>query len=65
MFVAPENPREVEMLALLDQYVDEGNELRRSIAKLIDITVFTRVVYTQRSAISALEEVLKVEGILP
>jgi hypothetical protein len=64
VFLAPEEPREVEMLALLDQYVDEGNELRRSIAKLIDITVFTRVVYTQRSAISALDEVLHVEGIL-
>lgn len=64
LFIAPENPRQVEMLALLDQYADEGNELRRSIAELIDITVFTRVVYTQRSAISALDEVLRVEGIL-
>lgn len=64
-FVVPENPREVEMMALLDQYVDEGNELRRSIAELVDITVFTRVVYTQRSAIIALEEVLQIAGILP
>lgn len=64
LFIAPDNPREVEMLALLDQYMDEGNELRRSIAELIDITVFTRVVYTQRSAISALDEVLRVERLL-
>lgn len=63
-FVIPENPPEVEMMALLDQYVDEGNELRRSIAELVDITVFTRVVYTQRSAIIALEEVLKIAGVL-
>jgi hypothetical protein len=51
------------MQALLDQYVDEGNELRRSIAELISITVFTRVVFTQRSAILALDEVLRARGI--
>jgi len=34
------------MRALLDQYVDEGNELRRSIAELVSINVFVRVVYT-------------------
>ncbi|MBZ0303382.1 MAG: hypothetical protein K8J31_26805 [Anaerolineae bacterium] len=52
------------MLALLDQYVDEGNALRRSIAELVGVTVFTRVVYTQRSAIMALDEVLRASQIL-
>jgi hypothetical protein len=64
VFVVPESPPEVEMQALLDQYVDEGNELRRSIAELVDISVFVRVVYTQRSAILALEELLKIKGLL-
>lgn len=63
-FILPEDPPEVEMQALLDQYVDEGNALRRAIAELVEISVFVRVVYTQRSAILALEEVLKVVGIL-
>ena len=62
-FIMPENPPEVQMLALLDQYLDEGNELRRSIAQLVDITVFTRVVYTQRSARNALEEILHIMGL--
>ena len=58
LFIAPENPKPVELDALLDQYVDEGNELRRRIAELIGVNVFVRVVYTQRSAILALEELL-------
>lgn len=65
LFLAPENPPEVEMDALLDQYVDEGNQLRRAIAELVEISVFVRVVYTQRSAVLALEELLKIKGILP
>lgn len=63
-FIAPENPPEMVMHALLDQYVDEGNELRRRIAELVEISVFVRVVYTQRSAIHALEEVLRIKGLL-
>lgn len=62
-FVAPENPPKVEMQALLDQYVDEGNELRRAIAELVNINVFVRVVYTQKSAILALEELMKIKGV--
>lgn len=65
LFMIPPDPPEVQMIALLDQYVDEGNELRRSIAELINITVYTRVVYTQRSAISALDEVLRARDLLP
>lgn len=61
---APINPPEVQMLALLDQYVDEGNQLRRAIAELMQVNVFVRIVYTQKSAILALEEVLKIKGIL-
>jgi hypothetical protein len=64
LFIVPEAPSEMQMMALLDQYVDEGNELRRSIAELVNITVFTRVVYTQRSAILALEDVLKIAKVL-
>lgn len=63
-FLAPENPPEIEKEALLDQYVDEGNELRRSIATLIEISVFVRVVYTQKSVLLALEEVLKIKGLI-
>jgi hypothetical protein len=63
VFIVPPDPPEVQKMVLLDQYVDEGNELRRSIAELVSITVFTRVVYTQRSAILALEEVLRTRGI--
>jgi hypothetical protein len=64
IFIAPANPPEVELRALLDQYVDEGNELRRAIAELVHINVFTRVVYTQKSAILALEELLRIKGLI-
>ena len=64
LFSLPENPREMEMHALLDQYVDEGNELRKRIAELVGINVFVRVVYTQRSAIIDLEELLKLKKMI-
>ncbi|NJL94589.1 MAG: hypothetical protein HC915_13125 [Anaerolineae bacterium] len=64
LFILPIFPPQVEMRALLDQYVDEGNALRRAIAELIKISVFTRVVYTQRAAILAMEELLRVKRIL-
>jgi hypothetical protein len=64
VFRVPEAPLKVEMEALLDQYLDEGNALRRSIAELVQISVFVRIVYTQRSAILALEEVLKIKEVL-
>jgi len=63
-FLAPENPLEIEKEALLDQYVDEGNELRRAIADLIEISVFVRVVYTQKSVLLALEEVLRIKHLI-
>lgn len=65
IFQCPENPPEHELHAWLDQYLDAGNELRRRIVDLISINVFVRVVYTQRSAIIALEELLKLKGLLP
>jgi hypothetical protein len=65
VLIAPENPPLVELEALLDQYVDAGNALRKAIAQLVEISVFVRVVYTERSAIVALEELLKVADILP
>lgn len=64
VFLAPPNPPEIEKDALLDQYIDEGNDLRRAIADLIEISVFVRVVYTQRSVLLALEEVFQVEGLV-
>ncbi|GAB4516855.1 MAG: hypothetical protein OHK0046_22830 [Anaerolineae bacterium] len=64
LFLAPGNPPDMEMRALLDQYIDEGNQLRRMIAELIEISVFVRVVYTQVSVIQALGEVLKIRGII-
>jgi hypothetical protein len=64
IFVAPAEPKTIELQTLLDQYVDEGNELRCAIAQLINVSVLTRVVYTQRSAILALEELLINQGIL-
>jgi hypothetical protein len=64
LFIVPESPPEVELRALLDQYVDGGNALRRAIAELIGVSVFVRVVYTQRSAILALEEMLQLEHML-
>lgn len=65
VFMTPENPAELELKACLDQYVDEGNELRRTIAELIHISVFTRVVYSQRAVLVALEELLRLKGVLP
>ncbi|HEX2621580.1 MAG TPA: hypothetical protein VHL11_15585 [Phototrophicaceae bacterium] len=64
LFVAPIHPPEVELRALLDQYVDEGNELRRAIAEMVNVNVFTRVVYTQKSAILAMEELLRIKGLI-
>jgi hypothetical protein len=64
VFVCPEKPRPAELRAWLDQYVDEGNALRKRIAELIGINVFVRVVYTQKSAILALEELLILKKIL-
>lgn len=64
LFLLPEHPTEMEMKLLLDQYVDEGNELRKAIVELVQINVFVRVVYTQQSAILALEELLRLKNIL-
>lgn len=58
IFVCPKNPPKKELDALLDQYVDEGNDLRKRIAELVGVSVFVRLVYTQRSAVIALEELL-------
>ena len=62
--VAPESPSAGEMRALLDHYVAEGSELRQEIARLVEISVFVRVVFTQRAAMDALAELLKIGGIL-
>ncbi len=62
--VVPDEPPIVQMDAFLDQYADEGNELRRAIAELVDISVFVRVVYTQASVLQALEEVLTIRGLI-
>jgi hypothetical protein len=64
IMLVPKAPREERLLTLLDHYRDEGNNLRRRIAELISVNVFVRVVYTQSAAISALEELLTIKGIL-
>lgn len=61
--VIPENPPEMIMRAYLDQYVDEGNELRQAICKLVHINVFMRVVFTQEAAIHALDNLLRYRNI--
>ncbi len=63
MFTCPENPAEYELHAWLDQYVDAGNELRAKIAELVNVNVFVRVVYTQKMAILALEELIHLKKI--
>jgi len=62
VFKAPENPLPADLTTLLDQYADEGNALRREIAKLVRINVYSRVVYTQRSAIDALRDLISITG---
>ncbi|MEO0564625.1 MAG: hypothetical protein AAF125_21150, partial [Chloroflexota bacterium] len=62
LFLAPEKPLQADMISLLDQYMDEANELRRAIAELVRINVFSRVVYTQRAAMDALRDLLTVTG---
>lgn len=64
MFLCPEAPAEYELHAWLDQYVDAGNELRAKISELINVNVFVRVVYTQKTAIAALNDLLVLRKIL-
>ncbi|MBZ0288115.1 MAG: hypothetical protein K8I30_10915 [Anaerolineae bacterium] len=64
LFVAPKNPKPVDLETILDQYVDEGNALRRAICERTGVNVFTRVVYTQNSVIDAISELTKVAGLL-
>lgn len=63
IFLAPDNPPYVQMRSMLDQYVDEGNALRKAISELVKINVYSRVVYTQRATINALEDLLKIRGL--
>jgi len=63
-FILPENPPEMQMKSFLDSYIDEGNMLRRRIAKMLEVSVFTRIVFTQKAAIAALEELLTLKKVL-
>lgn len=63
-FKAPENPPLVQRRLLLDQYVDEGNALRKAISNLVKINVYVRVVYTQRDVIHALEDLMRVKNVI-
>lgn len=63
MLIAPEKPRAAELKSSLDQYIDEANALRRAIAELVRINVFSRVVFTQEAAIGALKDLLRVRGV--
>jgi hypothetical protein len=64
LFLLPATPPPMEMKSLLDQYVDEGCQLRRMMAKLLVVTVYLRIVYTQGAAIFALEELLRIKKVL-
>ncbi len=64
LFQAEDKPRGIQQELLLDQYVREGNLLRERMATLIEMKVFLRVAYTQRSAILAMEELLRMRGML-
>ncbi len=63
LLVAPRKPRKAQLKSYLDQYVDEANALRRAIAELVRINVFSRVVFTQRAATDALRDLMRVQGI--
>lgn len=63
IFIAPENPKEMQLRTLLDQYVDEGYALRRAISQLVRVNVFVRVVYTQRASIDAINDMLHIKGV--
>lgn len=54
----PNEAPPVQMRAFLDEYLDEGNALRRAMCELVRINVFFRVVYTQQSAIEALKDLM-------
>ena len=60
----PTHPREMEMHALLDQYVDEGNELRKRVSELVRNNAYVRIVYSVRAAILALEELLQFKRVM-
>jgi hypothetical protein len=60
----PDEPRPMELKALLDQYVDEGNALRKAICELVHINVYVRVTYTQHTTIASLTDLLRLKGLL-
>jgi len=64
IFLVPNNPAPVQRNILLDQYVDEGNALRKAISNLVKINVYVRVVYTQRDVINALEDLMRIKKVL-
>lgn len=64
IFLAPINPPPVQRSLLLDQYMDEGNALRKAISNLVKINVYVRVVYTQRDVINALQDLLQIKRVI-
>lgn len=60
----PKEPPMIELQTLIDQYLDEGNQLRVSIAQLVEISVFVRVAYTQKATILGLEEILRLRKLI-
>jgi len=64
LFIAPEEPRLLDLHLYLDQYVDEANLLRRAICELVHINVFVRVVYTQKTSIAALDSLLRYKKLI-
>lgn len=64
VYLAPKDPAPVQRNLMLDQYVDEGNALRKAISNLVKINVYVRVVYTQRDVIHALEDLMRIKRVM-
>jgi len=64
IMIAPEDPALMQMISYLDQYEDEGNDLRQAICNLVSINVYVRVVYTQKSVINSLEELMSIKKMI-
>jgi len=60
MMALDENLTTAQKQVRLEEYVLEGNDLRREISQLVEVSVYVRVVYTQTSVIQALREVFNI-----
>jgi hypothetical protein len=63
LFLAAKTPKPVDLTTVLDQYMDEGNALRKTICEMVTVNVFTRVVYTQRAVTHELDDLRRLAGL--